>query len=425
MNSISPDRLIRLGFALLALLLVARGPAQLPPGPQTGTQTGAAGAAPDQLTPEEKKLIEDRRRQRALADQKRREDLLTNGIEVRLGDIGGFRGAQSNAIMGYGLVVGLAGTGDTRQTPFTAKLLANALSRFGTMVKPEDLQGKNTAAVSVTATLPPFAAPGRKVDITVSSIGDAKSLEGGFLLPTPVTSFSDPTQVFLMGSGPLSIGGFEASAGGSSQRKNHQTVGRVPQGGDVVQTVPTQFIFEGGKVHFDLEEPDFTTAERAAQAINEQLSGYTAVAADGVTITVVIPSGTSPVAAVSAIESVKVKAVLPATVVINERTGTIVVGGNVKLGPAVIAHGSLQVRIEPEVVISQPAPLSSGQTVVAEIPRISASEDEAQIALTSGTATLDDMARILQTLKVSAKDIIAILQALASQGALKARIKIQ
>lgn len=421
-----PDRTIRLAFAAIVLTLVAVGPAQGVDQNQGGSQSPPRSRNQEPpLTAEEKKLLEEHRKRKAVEDMERRDSALREGLSVRLGDIGGFRGSGTNTILGYGLVVGLAGSGDSRQTPFTAKLLANALSRFGTMVQSQDLQGKNIAAVTVTAILPAFSAPGRKIDVTVSSIGDAKSLEGGFLLPTPVGSAANPEDVYLMASGPLSIGGFEASAGGATSRKNHQTVGRIPAGGDIIKTVQTQFVFEGGRVFFDLEEPDFTTAQRAAAQINSQLTGYSAAAVDGATIAILLPEGVNRVEAVSQIENLNVMATLPASVVINERTGTIVVGGNVKLGPAVIAHGALQVRIEPEVVISQPAPFSNGQTTVIEIPRIQAEEAPAQVAVTAGTATIDDLARILQTLKVTAKDIIAIMQALASQGALKARIKIQ
>ena len=381
---------------------------------------------PDQTqTQKEDEALKRALLQQRMEQEKAVDDALSQGIEVRLGDIGGFRGAQSNVIMGYGLVVGLAGTGDTKNTPFTSKLLANAMSRWGTMVDPDQLRGKNIATVAVTAELPPFAAPGRKIDVTVQSIGDAKSLEGGFLLPTPLGPSGNPDDVYVIATGAASIGGFNASSGGASVRKNHQNVGRVPNGGDIQKSVQTQFVFQGNTAYFDLDEPDFTTAQRTAQAILDQLPGIGAYAQDGVTIKLTLPQGADPIVAFSQIESVVVKAALPASVVINERTGTIVIGGNVKLGPAVIAHGSLQVRIEPQVLISQPGPFSNGQTAVVEIPVVSAEENQAQIGLVGGKATLNDLAKILQALKLSARDIIAIIQALADQGALKARVRIQ
>lgn len=347
------------------------------------------------------------------------------GIPVRAGDIGGFRGARGNVVTGYGLVVGLDGTGDSRNTPFTAKLLANALSRWGTLADPDQMRGKNIAAVSITCTLPAFAAPGRQVDISVQSIGDAKSLQGGFLIPAPLGPGGNIKDVYVMASGPVSIGGFNASGGGSTVRRNHQNAGRVPNGGSVEKTVRTQFVFEGGKVYFDLDQPDFTTAQRLAAAIIEALPTYRAQAIDGATIAITLPPGVDHVFAVSQIESLDVLATVPAKVVLNERTGTIVIGGNVKLGPAVIAHGSLQVRIDPIVDISQPAPFSEGETTTVISGNTEAGEEPTQIGLLSGSATLNDLAKILQTLKVSARDIIAILQALAAQGSLKARIEIQ
>ncbi len=439
MNQLSQIKFdARLLFVGMALMLCALGPAQtalnqpgqagqaglLPPGQAGGTAAGA-GAVTETLTPEEKKLIEAHRLKQKQDDQKKMETALKEGIEVRMGDIGGFRGARSNVIMGYGLVMGLTGTGDSKQTPLTAKLLSNALSRAGITVDPKEMQGKNMATVVVTAELPPFAAPGRKIDLTVSSIGDAKSLEGGTLMPTNLGPANNPDQVYVVASGSLSLGGFEAGSGGSSQRKNHQTVGRVPDGGDVQMAAPTQFVFTGGKVFFDLDEPDFTTAQRVAAQLAVKFPDCLASAIDAVTIALNVPGGLQAVDFLSQVEGTPVKANLVASIVINERTGTIVAGGHVKLGPAMIAHGSLQVRIDPEVIVSQPGPRSNGETVVVEIPRVEATDPQAQIALTAGGATIEDLAKILQTLKVSAKDIIAILQALADQGALKARIRIQ
>jgi flagellar P-ring protein precursor FlgI len=347
------------------------------------------------------------------------------GVQVRLADIGGFRGAQGNVIMGYGLVVGLDGTGDSRSTPFTPKLMANALSRWGTMVNPDDFKAKNIAAVSITCQLPAFSAPGRKVGITVQSIGDAKTLQGGFLLPSPLGPVSKPEDVYVLATGPISIGGFSAGANGSGVQKNHQNVGRVPNGGDVLKTVRTEFVFEGRTVYFDLDDPDFSTAQSAASTIPLLLPGSAARAVDAATIQITLPEGMSPVDGLSRIESMEVLARLPASVVINERTGTLVIGGNVKLGPAVIAHGGLRVEIVTDPIISQPPSLSQGQTTTAAVSGVSAEEETAQVGLVSGVTTLNDLAKLLQALKVSSRDMIAIFQALAEQGALKARIEIQ
>lgn len=412
---------MKLAICTLTILLTAAFAVAQPAGaanPPTGGQTPPLTNG---LTPEQQAEQE---RLRQINEQI---DLTTTeGIAVRIADIGGFRGAASNKVIGYGLVVGLDGTGDSRSTPFTAKLMANALSRWGTIVDAEQFKAKNIATVSVTCELPPFAAPGRKANITVSSIGDAKSLQGGYLLPTPLTPLNTPDDVYVLAGGPVSIGGFSASSAGSSASKNHQNVGRIPDGGDIQRSVNTQFVFEGGIIYFDLDEPDFVTASRVAQAINESYTDFQAMAMDGVTIQISIPSTVPPVYALSQIEATMVKANLPASVVINERTGTIVIGGSVKLGPAVIAHGSLQVRIQTEFQVSQPPPFSKeGQTVVVPNSQVNAGEDTAQVTLVGGSATISDLAKVLQTLRISATDIIAIMQALAAQGALKARIKIQ
>lgn len=385
----------------------------------------AQETTPPKLTPEQEqrllklKMDEEAKRKRAIQSS------VDEGIPVQLGTIGGFRGARSNTIVGYGLVVGLEGTGDTKAIPITSQAMANALAKWGSMMDANGFKSKNIAIVSITAELPPFAAPGRRIDITVQSLGDAKSLQGGTLLPTPLGVMGDSTQTFAMASGPISIGGYNISAGGNSVRKNHSTVGMVPNGGDVQKSVPTQVLFDDNKIFFDLEEPDFTTAQRSATRIQEAFPDFTVVAQDAVSISIQIPAGMNPVLAMSQIENLSVFAPTPATVVINERTGTIVIGGKVKLGAAVIAHGSLRIRIDTDVLISQPAPLSQGQTKVEKIPVINAEETPTQIAVVAPNATLDDLAKLLQGLNVSARDIIAILQALAEQGALKARIKVQ
>ena len=245
------------------------------------------------------------------------------------------------------------------------------------------------------------------------------------LLPTVLTSMTDAQTPVCTAFGSVSIGGFNASAGGSSVRKNHTNVGIVSGGGIVEKSVPTQFVFEGNALYFDLDEPDFTTAQRSAEALRAANPGWSAEAVDGATIKIVFTEGTAPTLAAQKVEAVTVMASTPASVVVNERTGTIVVGGNVRLGPAVIAHGSLQVTISTDVVVSQPQPFGNGETVVVAVPNVQADDPPAQVAIIAPNATLDDLAKILQTLKVSARDMIAILQALQAQGALKARIKVQ
>lgn len=351
-------------------------------------------------------------------------DAEVRGVEVRIKDIARFRGVRSNQLLGYGLVVGLDRTGDTRNTPFTATLLANAMRNAGTAVDPAALRVQNVAVVAITAELPPFASPGNRIDVTVQSIGDAKSLQGGYLLQAPLYSAAGREVVYAAAQGSVSIGGFSAGGGGSSQTKNHATVGRIPEGATVETPVPTKVLFDG-KMFLELDDADATTAQRMVEALSKQFPEFLPTPVTPGTIQLTLPEGRGPLAAMRDIESATVFADVPAVVVINERTGTIVVGGNVRLGPALVAKGSLQVRIETEPIISQPEPLSQGQTVVTEQTKVDAAEEIAQVALLAPTTTVSDLARIFQTLKLSPSDIISILQALQEQGALKARIRIQ
>jgi flagellar P-ring protein precursor FlgI len=362
----------------------------------------------------------------SIAQQKAIVDAEREGVSVRMKDIGRFRGVRPNMLQGYGLVVGLNGTGDSQQTPFTATLIENALRRWGTSVDASKFKPKNIAVVLITAELPPFAAPGNTIDVNVSSFGDAKSLEGGTLMLSPLYGPSDFVTVMAVTQGSVSIGGFNAAAGGTSARKNHTNVGRIPNGALVERSVDTQVLFAGNKLFFELYVPDLTTSQRVATALKDDLPGYIVKPVDGGTIEITIPNAEESMLSMMKIEQTFVKADVPAVVVVNERTGTVVIGGNVRLGPAVIAHGSLQVRVEAYPFVSQPNSFNnSGQTVTGEQTNVTAQEDPVQIGILAPNTTINDLAKILQTLQVSARDIIAILQALAEQGALKAKIKIQ
>lgn len=348
------------------------------------------------------------------------------GIEVRIKDIARFRGVRSNQLFGFGIVVGLAGNGDTKKTPFTATLIANALKDAGTSSDPSTFGLKNVAVVSVTAELPPFAMPGNRINVTVQSIGDAKTLQGGSLLPAPLYPAGNKETAYAVAFGELSIGGFSAEGGGSSVSKNHPTVGIIPDGGFVEASVPTKTVFADGSMYLELNEADFTTAARLAEKLREAVPQYQAFAVDGGSIRLTLPEGMSPVRAMAEIEGQKFFADTVAMIVINERTGTIVVGGNVRIGPAMVAKGSLNVRIDRETIVSQPnTPFTNGQTVVTNQTTVNAGEDTAQVALIAPATTVADLARLFQTLKVSPTDVIAILEALKAQGALKARIKVQ
>lgn len=349
----------------------------------------------------------------------------STGIEVRIKDIARFRGVRGNQLVGYGLVIGLEGTGDTKKTPFTATLLANALKDFGTVVDPLQLNPKNIAAVAITAELPPFASPGNPLDVTVQSIGDAKSLQGGYLLQAPLYGPIDKIKAIAVAQGALSIGGFNFGSNGSSVQKNFTTVGRIPAGAFVEASVPTQVLFDG-HLFLELDEADLTTSKRIAEGLGKTFPELLPRAIDGGTIELTLPKGASPVESMSKVELSTVFADIEALVVVNERTGTIAIGGNVRLGPAVIAHGDLQISIQQDLIISQPQPFSkTGETVVAPESTVAAQEARAQVALIPPNTSVNDLAKIFQALKVSPRDIISILQALKEQGSLKARIKVQ
>ncbi|MBZ0213725.1 MAG: flagellar basal body P-ring protein FlgI [Nitrospirae bacterium] len=379
--------------------------------------SGASATGPVRQAAQDKAQQEAFERQRAAAIEAE-----AKGIEVRLKDIARFKGVRGNQLRGFGLIVGLEGTGDTRSTPFTTSLLNNAMRNFGVTIDASKLNAKNVATVAITAELPPFAMTGNAIDVTVQSIGDAKSLQGGFLLQAELQGADG--QTYAVAQGPVSIGGFNVASGGNKAQKNHVNVGIVAGGAMVEKTVPTQVVFNG-KLTLALDQFDITTAQRAAEAINAKRPGYFARALNGGEIEINLPSGVTEMVALAEIEEVRVLSDVAAVIVINERTGTIAFGGNVKLGPAVIAHGSLNIRIDTEPVISQPPPFSKGETVVTEVANVQAQETRAQIGLVGPTTTVADLAKLLQALDVTPRDLIAILQALSANGSLKARIKVQ
>ncbi|MDL1927982.1 flagellar basal body P-ring protein FlgI [Fimbriimonadia bacterium ATM] len=349
-----------------------------------------------------------------------------SGMSVRVKDITRVRGVRYNQITNLGVVVGLEGTGDTRNSPWAQQAIANLVKDYGISLEARQMNLKNVALVMVTAELPPFARPGNRIDVTVSSVGDAKSLQGGYLLPTPLYGPADKARAYAVAMGPVSIGGFNASQGGTSSQKNHVNVGIVTNGALVENSVPTEFNWNGS-FYLELLEPDFTTASRIAEAIMSEHPGWTAVAKDagGVEIRANDPNTADAVAALSAIENVSVVPDTPAVIVINERTGTIVVGGNVKIGPAMIAHGGLTVKINEYNEIVQPPPLSGGQTGLQQNTEVKAKEETVRIGVIKSNATIDDLAKVFRALRISPRDMIAIIQGLKAQGAIKATIKTQ
>ena len=345
------------------------------------------------------------------------------GPDSRLKDIATLQGASPLPMVGYGLVVGLNKTGDKRQTIFSTQTLANMLTRFGVLVSAEDIKVENIAAVIVTAELSPFQRAGARIDVVASSIGDARSLQGGTLLPT---SLRGPNgDMMALAQGPLSLGGFGGGNGGSSVQVNHLTAGRVP-GGAIVQSVPIMPLPTGGVLTFSLREPDYSTASRVAIAINTHLGVLAARAQDSGNIAVQVPERfkESVPELMAQLEALPIQTDVVARVVINERTGTVVVGGAVRIGAAAVAHGNLSVRITTRLTASQPAPYSRGETVVVPNSQVDVREGTAQLITMEDGTTLDAVAGALNALGASPRDIIAIVQALKAAGALRAEIVI-
>ncbi len=349
-----------------------------------------------------------------------------NGVSMRVKDVASLVGVRPTPLIGYGLVIGLNRTGDKRQTLFTNLSMANTLERFGVVVTPEMMKVENVAAVMVSAELPPFARPGVRLDILVSSIGDARSLQGGTLVPTPLRGMDG--QVVALGQGPLTLGGFGAGNGANNVQVNHLTAGRVP-GGGLVQVEPRGAVPDGEQIMLALNTPDFSTASRLAAAVDGALGAGVARALDPATVSITVPApfrGNIP-ELMARIEPLRVESDMPARVVINERTGTVVVGALVTLGAAAVAHGTLAVKISTRFDVSQPNATwgpSRAETVVVPNQQVDVRENETRlIALEEGT-TLDAVIRALNSLGVTPRDIIAIVQALKAAGSLRAEIVI-
>lgn len=346
---------------------------------------------------------------------------VTLRAESRLKDIITLQGANSAPLMGYGLVVGLVKTGDKRQTIFSTQSLTNMLERFGLVVAPDDVKVENIAAVLVTAEIGPYQRVGARIDVVASSIGDARSLQGGTLLPTALRG--PDGEVTALAQGPLSIGGFGGGSGGSSVQVNHLNVGRIP-GGAIVQAAPEARAATTARLTFALREPDFVTAARVANVINAFLGTAAAQALDPGSVSLDVPPQyqASVPALMAQLETLPIETDVAARIVINERTGTVVVGGNVQLGPAAVAHGNLSVRITTRFDVSQPNPYGRGDTVVVPNTDVDIREGTARlVTMTEGT-TLDAVASALNSLGASPRDIIAIVQALKAAGALRAEI---
>jgi flagellar P-ring protein precursor FlgI len=341
-----------------------------------------------------------------------------------LKDLAGIEGVRDNQLVGYGLVVGLAGKGDTQQTVFSPQSLANLLERMGVSVPGATIRTKDMAAVMITATLPPFAQPGIRLDVTAAAIGDATTLQGGVLLLAPLKAADG--QVYAAAQGAVVTGGFTAGGGGASQTVNHPTVGRVPSGAIVERPAPSPAL--KGVVHLQLRYADFTTASRIAAALNARYSApgtFLARAENSALVSVQIPPlyAVRPIDFIADMEMVTVDADRPARVVVNERTGTIVMGRDVHISPVAILHGNLTVEIQTSLDLSQPALATGNPAAVAKVG-VDAKEAPARNIMLNQGATVEELVRALAAIGSTPRDVIAILQNLRAAGALDAELEV-
>jgi flagellar P-ring protein FlgI len=343
----------------------------------------------------------------------------------RIRDLASVQGVRGNQLIGYGLVVGLDGSGDqTTQTPFTVQSLQTMLTQLGITLPPgTNPQLKNVAAVMVTTELPSFARPGQQLDVTVSSLGNAKSLKGGTLLMTPLKGADG--QIYAVAQGNVLVGGAGASQGGSKVQINHLAAGRVPDGASVERAVASPFL-QGESITLELNATDFSTAQAVTDAINLQMGEGTAHALDGRVIDVRAPDNPDRrVRFMAQLENLQVGRIEPtARVIVNARTGSIVMNRTVTLEPAAVAHGNLSVTITSTPVVSQPGPLSGGQTTVTEKTDIQLKQDGGVLMKLPSTANLADLVKALNTLGANPADLVAILQALKAAGALRADLEV-
>jgi flagellar P-ring protein precursor FlgI len=340
---------------------------------------------------------------------------------VRLKDVAAIQGEASMPLIGYGLVVGLNKTGDKKQTVFPAQTLAAMLERFGQSVQPAALKVENVAAVMVTAQVGPYAQAGARIDVTAASVGDARSLQGGVLMPT---SLRGPDgSLVAIAQGPLTLGGFGAGGGGNSVQINHLTVGRVPSGG-LVEVSRSNGMPSAEVVRLALREPDFISARRVASALNQELGAGSARVLDAGAVAIQVPAQyrSEIPELIARIEPLPIEVDVAARVVINERTGTVVLGGDVRIGPAAVAHGRLSVRIATAYEVSQPAPFSNGKTEVVPQTEVNVEESDARMVSLEPGATLSDVVRALNVLGATPRDIITIMMSLKAAGALRAEV---
>jgi flagellar P-ring protein precursor FlgI len=345
--------------------------------------------------------------------------------QSRIKDIGHISGVRGNSLLGYGLVIGLNKTGDKKQTVFPQQTLINMLDQLGmTLNSNANIRVENIAAVIVTATLPAFARRGSQIDVTVSSIGDATSLQGGILLRTPLIGLDG--QTYAVAEGALVLGGYTAGNASTGITVNHPTVGRIPNGGMVEQSITPVSPQTVESLDLILDQMDFTNAGRVVSAINGSFGGPIASALDGGSVRMAIPPDYQKnwVEFISVVENVTVQVDSKAKVVVNERTGTVVIGGDVTISPVSISHGSLSIQIETQFDVSQPLPYSRGQTTTVPQTTVRADEQKNNFVTINRGANVDDLIRALNALGVTPRDTIAILEAIKKAGALQAELEV-
>jgi flagellar P-ring protein precursor FlgI len=348
--------------------------------------------------------------------------LAQDAFGARLKDIADIEGVRGNQLLGYGLVVGLNGTGDGK-VDFTLKSVANMMEKMGVRSLPQEIKVKNVAAVMVTATLPAFVRPGSKIDVQISSMGDAKSLQGGTLVFTPLKGADGNTYAVAQGS--VNLGGFAVSEGGDSAQKNHPTVGTISAGALVERTIPFD-LFQASKIRIVLRQPDFTTMTRVVKVINRHIGRPAALAIDSASVEVPIDSGHvgDPVALMATLEQLAVEQDIGARVVVNERTGTVIVGESVTISRIALAHGNLNISIRSESEASQPNALAAGDTTTVTNTDINVGEDVNALQIVGGEVTLGDLVKGLNALGATPRDLISIFSALKRSGALHADLEI-
>lgn len=348
-----------------------------------------------------------------------------SGWAGRIKDIARIEGFRSNQLSGYGLVVGLSGTGDRQNTEFTVQTLANLLQEYNIRVRPADVRVKNVAAVIVTTDVPAFVQPGTKLDATISSVGDAGSLSGGILLLTPLKG--PDGKVYAVAQGPVSLGGgYTASAVGAKLTKNHQTAGRITAGVLLERAIPSAIVGSDGQIRINLDQPDFTTAKRIAESLNGSPLKTVAQSISPGVVMVAIPDKfkPDPIAFISAVESIEITADNPARIVVNERTGTVIISKDVRIAPVAVAHGSLHISVKTEPRVSQPNPYSLGRTQILPDTTLDVKGDSGQLLQLPGGigVSLGEIVQALNSLGVTPRDLIAVFEALRESGSLEAEL---